>query len=41
MVDLWIGNLVIDIFDDEIKIFLIKYGFLLFDGIDYILGDGL
>lgn len=40
MADLWIGNLATDTSDDEIKTFLIKYGFPPFDGIDHIPGDG-
>jgi RNA recognition motif-containing protein len=40
MADLWLGNLATDTSDDEIKNFLIKYGFPAYDGIEHIPGDG-
>ena len=40
MAELLIGNVESDTSDDEIKAFLVKYGFPPFDGIEHILGDG-
>lgn len=40
MADLWLGNLPTDVSDEEIKDFLVKYGFPPFDGIEHFPGDG-
>jgi hypothetical protein len=40
MSDLWLGNVESDASDDEIKEFLVKYGFPPFDAIEHLPGDG-
>jgi len=40
MADLFVGNIDADIDDDEIKAFLVKYGFPPFDGITHVAGEG-
>ncbi|CAB3805936.1 hypothetical protein LMG28614_06269 [Paraburkholderia ultramafica] len=40
MADLLVDNIDADIADDDIKEFLVKYGFPPFDGIEHIPGDG-
>ncbi|WP_327381587.1 RNA-binding protein [Caballeronia choica] len=40
MADLWMGNVEPGTTDEEIKEFLIKYGFPPFDAIEHIEGDG-
>lgn len=40
MADLWIGNVEDDTSDDEIREFLVKYGFPSFDGIQRYSGTG-
>ncbi|RZI40754.1 RNA-binding protein [Herbaspirillum sp. HC18] len=40
MTDLWLGNVESDTSDDEIKDFLVKYGFPPFDAIEHLPGDG-
>lgn len=40
MADLWIGNVEAGTADEEIKDFLIKYGFLPFDAIEHNEGEG-
>jgi hypothetical protein len=40
MAELWIGNVAEDTSDDEIKEFLIKYGFPPFDAIERFAGTG-
>jgi hypothetical protein len=40
MADLWIGNVASGTSDEEIKNFLIKYGFPPFDAIEHIPGEG-
>lgn len=40
MADLWLGNLDAKASDEEIKEFLMRYGFPPFDSIEHIPGDG-
>ena len=40
MAQLWIGNIAPGTSDDELKAFLVKYGFPAFDGIEHVPGDG-
>lgn len=40
MVDLLLGNVENGTSDDEIKAFLVRYGFPPFDGIEHLPGDG-
>ena len=40
MATLWIGNIAPGTSDDELKAFLVKYGFPAFDGIEHVPGDG-
>jgi hypothetical protein len=40
MADLYVSNVDADVADDDIKAFLIKYGFPPFDGIQQVPGDG-
>lgn len=40
MADLWLGNVASDVSDEEIKDFLIKYGFPPCDSIEHFPGDG-
>lgn len=40
MTDLFVGNIDAGIADDEIKGFLVKYGFPPFDGIRHVASDG-
>jgi hypothetical protein len=40
MTDLMLGNIESDTSDDEIKEFLVKYGFPPFDAIEHLPGDG-
>jgi hypothetical protein len=40
MADLLLGNVENETSDDEIKDFLVKYGFPAFDGIEHLPGDG-
>jgi hypothetical protein len=40
MADLMMGNVEAGATDDEIKEFLVKYGFPPFDGIEHVPGDG-
>jgi hypothetical protein len=40
MADLLMGNVEAGATDDEIKEFLVKYGFPPFDGIEHVPGDG-
>ncbi|SOE86949.1 hypothetical protein SAMN05446935_7481 [Burkholderia sp. YR290] len=40
MADLWMGNIDTDIADDDIKAFLVKYGFPPFDAVEHIVGEG-
>lgn len=40
MADLFVGNIDADVADDDIKEFLVKYGFPPFDGITHVPGEG-
>jgi hypothetical protein len=40
MARLWLGNIEAGTTDDEIKAFLVKYGFPEFDKIEHVAGDG-
>jgi hypothetical protein len=40
MAGLWVGNVDDSATDEEIKQFLVKYGFPEFDGIEHITGNG-
>jgi hypothetical protein len=40
MAGLWMGNVDSSVSDDEIREFLIRYGFPEFDAIEHIAGDG-
>ena len=40
MASLWIGNIAPGTSDEELKAFLVKYGFPAFDAVEHVAGDG-